>query len=189
MEEKPFANDWYLASEILRLKKLHKIRTIIETGTWKGNTTKFLSDAFDSVITIELDTNFYEEAKWLDEHKNVRRLKGSSQYWLDRLADILKKEKVIIFLDAHGFGMGCPLHKELDALIKNKWDNVILIVHDCYNPEEPSFGFDVYDGVPISYDLLKDKLEELYGREYAWYYNMKAVGERRGVLFTISNKV
>ena len=185
MNEHPFSDDWYLMLEMNELKKFFNVSTIIETGTWKGNTTYILSSLFDEVITIEIDEKFYEEAEWLDEIKNITRLLGDSSYWLDFYGKLHKNDKsVMFFLDAHSFGHGCPLRNELDSLISNKMSKSVLVIHDCFVPSNEELGYDTYDEKPISFEFVKDKLDRLYGRgRYTYYYNRKAVGEKRGVLF------
>ena len=189
MNEHPFSDDWYLMLEMNELKKFFNISTIIETGTWKGNTAYILSSLFDEVITIEIDEKFYEEAEWLDEVTNITRLLGDSSYWLDFYGKLHKNDKpVMFFLDAHSFGHGCPLRSELDSLIANKMSKSILVIHDCLVPSNDELGYDTYDEKPISFEFIKHKLDELYGvGEYTYSYNREAIGEKRGVLFVIPN--
>jgi hypothetical protein len=186
MEELPFAADWELLKEILLFKKRYNIKTIIETGTWIGNTTELLSYIFDKVITIEIDPQFYIDASRLDKLQNVTRLLGDSSEWLEKIY-LYDKEYTLIFLDAHSFGHGCPLNQELEALIKNTSINkkLILVIHDCLNPHQPEFGYDTYEDKPISYELIKDNIIKLYNNNYYYAYNGKASGEKRGVMFVI----
>jgi hypothetical protein len=185
MNEHPFSDDWYLMVEINELRKRFNIKTVIETGTWKGNTAFVLSTLFDKVITIEINEEFYNEAEWLDEASNVTRLLGDSSYWLDIYGKLnYKGGPTRIFLDAHSFGQGCPLHKELDALIKNDMSNCILVVHDCLVPPNLSLRYDVYEEIPISFEYISGCLNKLYGfGRYVHYWNKEAVGEKVGVLF------
>jgi len=188
MNEHPFADDWYLMFEINELRKRYEVKTIIETGTWKGNTALVLSTLFDKVITIEINDDFFNEADWLEDRDNITRLLGDSAYWLNIYGKLnyKKEEPVMIFLDAHSFGNGCPLYKEIDSLIENDMNEVILVVHDCLVPSNEQLGYDVYENVPISLSYIKGKLDDLYGvGQYTYFYNRKALGEERGVLFVV----
>jgi hypothetical protein len=78
--------------------------TLIETGTYLGVTTKRCAPHFDSVYTIELDTDLAERAtKFLSNNKNVNVIQGDV---LKQLPEILNQDvkDVLIFLDAHFSG-------------------------------------------------------------------------------------
>lgn len=64
-------NDWrvdgdpYIEAEIRRLLGSASIKTIIETGTNRGHTTRAFSDMVAEVVTIEIDQNFWDLGKYL----------------------------------------------------------------------------------------------------------------------------
>ena len=91
---------------ILSLFKKYDIA--VETGTFIGGTTKYLSKYFDEVHTIELDRIIHEQACFnLKDYKNISCYCGDSEtvlktYLIDKLN--AKNKKVFFFLDAHWSG-------------------------------------------------------------------------------------
>lgn len=78
-----------------------KNMTFIETGTYFGDTTLFLSKNFSKVISIEPEKTIYAFAlKRLKKHTNVSLYNGSSE---EVFETILSKEKgnICFFLDGH----------------------------------------------------------------------------------------
>lgn len=111
----------------------------IETGTYKGNSTKTLAENFKQVFTIELGANLIEEAKKnCINFKNICFLNGDSSEVLKNLLPKIS-EKYLIFLDAHFSGgdtlknpsKSIELLDELDS-IKNysSIKNNIIIIDD-----------------------------------------------------------
>lgn len=77
--------------------------TWIETGTYYGDTTKYLSKFARKVITIEADVRLFNIAKkGLNKYKNINIFNGESQ---NILKQILNQEEltknICFFLDAH----------------------------------------------------------------------------------------
>lgn len=84
--------------------------TAVETGTYTGDTTKFLANRFKKVHTVELDEGLYEAVSKGNselQKKSVSfHLGDSAKVFKDHLIDTLNKdnEKVFFFLDAHWSG-------------------------------------------------------------------------------------
>ena len=57
--EKAFSGDKYLKEEFKKLIKRFKIKNIIETGTFKGDTTKEFSKMVEKVYTIESNKKYF----------------------------------------------------------------------------------------------------------------------------------
>lgn len=55
----PFEGDFYLRIEFEKLIKKFKIKNIVETGTFMGNTTKESSKMVENVYTIESIKKLY----------------------------------------------------------------------------------------------------------------------------------
>ena len=124
-----FEGDTYILNEVKRLKEQFKIKTFIETGTNEAETTTVMAEIFDSVHTIELNQQFYNNCKEkLKDFKNTTIHNGSSQEVMDKiLKDI--DGPIMFFLDAH-WNLYCPIFDELKKIKEyNKKDSVILI-HD-----------------------------------------------------------
>lgn len=94
----------YLSKRVNKFSR--NISLVIETGTFKGESTKKMAEAFDKVITIELDKNLYNltSDKLKNEgYENIKFLCGDSG---DIIDDLVKKinEPALFFLDAHWSG-------------------------------------------------------------------------------------
>jgi len=98
----------------------------IETGTYKGETTRFLAKRFSKVISIEPSPIFYNFSKnRLRRFKNVILLNGTSEDLLESsLVSVLPAAN--IWLDGHysdgGTFLGkkvSPVEEELTAIQRN----------------------------------------------------------------------
>lgn len=118
----------------LALQNELKLTTFIETGTYKGQTTRWASENFKKVVTIEASPYFHERAlRLFKDIKNIGCIFGDSA---NKLSGVIKrlKKPVLIYLDAHYCaheksvsGVECPLLAELEAIRDTGIDHVILI--------------------------------------------------------------
>ncbi len=139
---KPFGGDKLLKEEFERLIKRFSIKTIIETGTYVGDTTKELSTMVKSVHTIETNKQFYDIAKWNCRNlTNVTFHLGSSPEIIERVLPMVIKP-VLFFLDAHWFNYW-PILDELKVIGKKGGKNSVIVIHDFYVPGK-NFGYDSY---------------------------------------------
>jgi hypothetical protein len=122
---------------VLDLKKASGAKCFLETGTFRGNTTKWAAGHFDHVYTIELsETLFRENAPAFTGLNNVTSLFGDTREHLLRIASTLPK--TIFWLDAHwcgevgavGFEDQCPLLDEI-AVLQACWDRAYILVDDA----------------------------------------------------------
>lgn len=78
---------------------------LIESGTYRGHTTKRCAPVFEKVVTIEIDDNLADQAKkYLQNNANVEVVKGNV---IDCLPAILEKDdmqNVLVYLDGHYSG-------------------------------------------------------------------------------------
>lgn len=178
-----FSGDKFLVETFILLVKKHKIKHIVETGTCKGNTSAALAVIMKDngdVTTIEASNSYFVLGDWLKKFTNVKRVLGDSPEWIEKNAKKLEGP-LLFFLDAH-WEIPTPTPKELDAIWKNGLKPVIVI-HDFKVPDRPDFGFDTYSDWTYDIDHVMPYLEKIYGRgNYAYSYNSKAVGVKRGVL-------
>lgn len=111
----------------LKLAKRLKIKVAVETGTWKGETTTWLAENFERVISIEGWQSRFDKTSNLlgNKYPNLELRFGDSRTELAKvLADI--HEPALFWLDAHFCGGGahqaydigdeCPLREELLAI-------------------------------------------------------------------------
>lgn len=175
-----FNCDTDLQQRFLALVKKHGIRTVIETGTYLGQTTVFLAQAVSKVVTIEASSLYFQQAGHLSEIPNVRRVLGSSSEVLPAVIRETERPR-LYFLDAHWQHFN-PLLAELEAIAASGEEPVILI-HDFLVPGHPELGYDMYaDGRPISLDLVLPLLQRIYKKPDLSFNDGNAAGAQRGVL-------
>lgn len=77
----------------------------IETGTYRGVTTKRCSSLFDKIYTIELDEKLaVEAAAYLADKKHVEVIQGDALEALPKILEDDGVNNVLIFLDGHFSG-------------------------------------------------------------------------------------
>jgi hypothetical protein len=82
----------------------YKLRTLVETGTWKGNSAEWAAEIFEKVITIEIIEEYYQQSKErLAKYDNVTCLHGDSREILPSLVEELTVP-TLWWLDAHWTG-------------------------------------------------------------------------------------
>ena len=145
------------------LKRWGGSSTWIETGTYTGETTLFLSKFARTVISIEPARSFAEAAKEkFKNSKNVLILEGTSEANLDNAIASLQKDEILdvsFWLDGHYSGgdtflaeKECPIVEELAIIEKylNKFKKVSILIDDVrvFSPSGLNIG-----GYPSLSDL------------------------------------
>jgi len=116
------------------LAKTFTIPLFVETGTFRGETTRWAGTRFDEVITIEgSETLFRNAFADLASLPNVTCLCGDSREHLCDVVPSLSGE-VLFWLDAHWCGSTtygkqaeCPLIAELEAIYSGDLEPFVLI--------------------------------------------------------------
>jgi len=133
-----------------------RIEQFVETGTFHGTTTEFLANLLGApVFTVELHPRTFVVAKRrLAQYPWVTVELGDSRTFLRDLAskEELCGRRTLFYLDAH-WGRDLPLGAEL-AIIVEAWPDAVVVIDDFEVPGDPGYGFDAYDGRPISVDSL-----------------------------------
>jgi len=175
--------DTFLWAEIEKLVKEHKIETIVETGTYLGNTAKKFATIAD-VITCEVKREHFDEAmKNLATVPNALVFFGNSVDVLSENAGLFKNKRVLFFLDAHWYDY-CPLLDEL-KLIETMGMKPIVVIHDFKVPGK-DFGYDRYRGQDFEWSLIDYQVRKIYGKDgFTYYYNENSDGPRRGAIFIL----
>ena len=111
----------------------------VETGTYIGTTTKFLSRIGKKVITLEPSEFYYSKAKGdLDYLKNVTFVFGSSEEHFDKLCSDFN-EPVNFWLDGHYSGektfkgeRECPVMTELESIqiLLRRESKLVIFIDD-----------------------------------------------------------
>jgi hypothetical protein len=182
-----FNGDGFIEDSFKQFQKEFNLKAAIETGTCLGSTTLFLSTVFEKVLTIENNKGYaliaINRAKALDL-KNIDFIHGDSG---EILSSVIYANKIgddtMFFLDAH-WSDNCPLIKELEAIAENKIRPVIA-VHDFKVPNNPTLGFDSYNGQDFTLDWIKPHVDLIYGGAWDYHYNTdeESEGAKRGIIY------
>ena len=149
------------------LRDKYDIRTLIETGAYKGINARLHSKNFKQVITCENNIDYLKKATInLSAYNNVTLVRENSPKFLSKLS----LNSYMFYLDAHFYNPKIPkkdrfvVLKELDNMIKFK--NSVIIIHDFDN----GLGHITYDGIDLDMDLIRDKLKQI-NKNFYFYTN------------------
>ena len=114
------------------------IKTLIETGTLRGEMVAASKKVFQNIYSIELDEALFEKAvQRFDNVPQIEIIKGNSgdvlPFLLERIAG-----PCIFWLDGHYSGAGTgrgeedtPISKELEAIISHDCREHVLLIDDA----------------------------------------------------------
>lgn len=177
-----FSRDPFMAERFRELVDAHGIQTIVETGTYLGQTTVALAAMAPAVVTIESNTGYYADASYLESLLNVKRIKGDSPTIIGEILTSLEGP-VMLFLDAH-WKSPTPTPHELRAVAASGIKPAVIVVHDVQVPGHPELGFDTYDDFTYTWESLKPLMDAICGPGgYTHNFNDKAAGAMRGAVF------
>jgi hypothetical protein len=179
-----FDADRFLEAEVRRLIEAYEIKTVIETGTYKGETTLAFTGMVPDVHSIEISPERFAEVPQWANGLGVKVYHGDSAQVLPHLLKNKFEDRVLFYLDAH-WGAHSPLLDELEAIAEAKLPQApIIVIHDFFNPNRPEFGWDKnYDIGPYKLELIAPVIEKIYAADPCYYYNSEAEGQKRGVIF------
>lgn len=193
-----FNSDKFVEKEIIKLKDFFNIKTVIETGTYLGETTKFMCENFEKVYGIEISDKYFNTTTQTCHDKlNLNLIKSSSvDYFNEKLKELGENEKTILFyLDAH-WDNYWPLRDEIKSISENFYNKAIIVIDDFFVPNR-DFQFDTYDGNVCNFDYIEDVINNCYS-EYTFYYldkTLRNLPKRDGTIggvgkiFIIPNKL
>lgn len=131
--------------------------TVVETGTFLGNSTSLMAEQFPNtkIYSSEIfDKHYKISSNRLSKYPNVKVIKKSS---VDFLKELIEKgllgKSPLFFLDAHWWNYW-PLGDEM-KLITNKSKSAVIIIDDFKVPGNPQFKYDVYKDIECSVDYIK----------------------------------
>ena len=158
---------------------------IVETGTFLGDTTRFFSGNLVPVYSIELKVLYHFAARLsMLRHPDLRLIRGDSVEVLSALAVSRPFRRPLAYLDAHWWSH-VPLQGEVAQLLRG-WDEVALVIDDFRVPGDQGYGFDSYDGIPLSLDLLN--LPPSVFAAFPAVPSSEETGARRGTLYVGSGQ-
>lgn len=146
------------------LKKEYKITTVIETGTFQGNTTAFFAKTFEEVHTIDVSPTYQNQAKNnLSPFTNIRFHLGSSEKVLAQILPGMKDRFILFYLDAH-WEKYWPLLDELEVINKTHHQRCIVVIDDIKVPGRSDVPYDAYEKNECSYEYVQKKVEKLFDK-------------------------
>jgi len=168
-----FTSSLEIGSFFEHLKQTYSINTIIETGSYLGQTSLFFAHVFENVHTIEISEGYYnwtQEA--LKNYPNTTCHFGSSEKVLQEILPSLENSPLIFYLDAHWYDYW-PLLSELEAISMTHRDHCIIVVNGIKIPEREDIIHDRYGGVDCSYEYIKRSLDTIF-TDYTIHYVIPA---------------
>lgn len=127
---------------------------IVETGSFRGTTTRFLSDISGlPVHSAEIEERFYRYAA-----VKCRGLPGIRLYHADsrKMLHVLSKRPenpaLLFYLDAH-WQEDVPRYQELE-IIEARWSRAVVMIDDFRVPGDPGYQFTSYHGIPLDENYL-----------------------------------
>ena len=118
---------------------------LIETGTYRATTTKFMAEHFERpIFTCEIaPRQFFQSQKKLTVYPHVSVVEADSRRFLE---DVLKRQvhgtSLFFYLDAH-WQEDLPLREELEIILRQRQPSIIMI-DDFRVPFDAGYGFDDY---------------------------------------------
>lgn len=113
------------------------LRTLIETGTFAGDTIAALRTDFDRIVSIELSPDWHRRAvERFRAYPHVRLLNGDSA---DRLPEVLAalSTPALFWLDAHYSGpataratVDTPIVRELESVARHPVRGHVVLIDD-----------------------------------------------------------
>lgn len=118
---------------------------VVETGTFRGETTAYFAGLGAHVLTIEISRklHYFSRARFLG-NRSVRLVLGNSAA---ELGDAIEKNgdpqrTLFAYLDAHWYEH-LPLAEELEIVL-SRLSNVIVMIDDFEVPGDGGYRFDDY---------------------------------------------
>lgn len=129
--------------------------SVVETGTYKGDTTEYLAKISPNpIFTCEVIGMYRRESKRrLKPYKQVNLLRGSSAALIQKLVAGKQLGGIpLFFLDAHWYGYW-PLKDEMEII--SRLPKAVIMIDDFKVPNRPYFGYDTQNnnGVIIEEDI------------------------------------
>lgn len=142
----PF-NGQEVRQELVRdLFKRASFELVVETGTFRAQTTRFLAALTGATISsAEISRRFYNYARTQTRTwSNISLWNADSREVLVELTTGTSAPSAFLYLDAH-WGADVPRRTELE-IVRDNWPKSIIMIDDFYVPHDESFGFAEYAG-------------------------------------------
>jgi predicted O-methyltransferase YrrM len=127
--------------------------TLVETGTFMGFTTRYLTAKKIDTYTVEVAPGYgWMASRSLGEIENLTLVHGDSGAAVESLGSRGLLRRPFAYLDAH-WEERLPLHDEVTALNAHCPDYLVAI-DDFKVPQMPEYGYDTYNGVAIAIEAI-----------------------------------
>jgi hypothetical protein len=123
------------------------VSTFVETGTFVGDTTKYVASRHPDlkVLTCEINPRWYALARrFCKGQDNIEFFLGESTQFLEQFRTTLESSKPLFWLDAH-WGDSWPLFGETEII--STLSTYAVIIDDFEVPNMPIFHYDSYQGI------------------------------------------
>jgi hypothetical protein len=129
---------------------------IVETGSFRGTTTRFLSDVSGlPVHSAENADRFYRYAAVKCRGlPGVRLYHADSRKMLHILSERPGNPALLFYLDAH-WQEDVPRYQELE-IIQARWSRAVVMIDDFRVPGDPGYQFTSYHGTPLDVNYLPE---------------------------------
>jgi len=147
---------------IWRLFKEFNCTSFVETGTFYGDTTAYVSKVFKTpVFTGEINRTHYLVSKLnLLWDRNIDQTLADSPEFLNRVLDpSILGNNPMFYLDAH-WREHVPLGDEL-ALIGDQSKRGLILIDDFMVPWDSNYLYDEYPSMRIDMDVINSYLKNL----------------------------
>ena len=117
-----------------QLQQKYTITTLVETGTYLGDTLYVLYNDFEQLYSIELSQFYYNNAvERFNAYNRISLIHGDSGQRLKELIPLLKNS-TLFWLDGHYSGgltakgdKECPVYEELKAIFVSPFEHFVII--------------------------------------------------------------
>ncbi|MCP3958744.1 MAG: class I SAM-dependent methyltransferase [bacterium] len=187
----PFNGQAHRRALFLQLLEAFPFQVLVETGTFRGATTRFLADASGRpVFTVDAHPRYYHYARLRFRRRpDITVEAGDSRRFLERLAraPAVPREDVFFYLDAH-WQADLPLREELEIVCRS-WTDSVIMVDDFRVPGDDGYIYDNYgEGRELSLEYLESLVP---GRLDAFFPSLSSeqeTGKRRGCVVLASGE-
>lgn len=146
------------AAIIGSLASIYQATVFVETGTYRAGTT-LCARAYLGLPVFSCERAWWRFALSKLITFNVSGitivLRSSPEFLREVIANSPLMTRPIFYLDAH-WGAYLPLRDEIGLIVALK--HFVVIIDDCRVPWTEEYGYDVYNALPISVDLVSDIL-------------------------------
>jgi predicted O-methyltransferase YrrM len=161
-EQKSFNGQVHRKAIFKELVATFPFEAIIETGTFLGNTTGYMSTVSGlPVHTCEINKYFHHVASARLAHLPlVKTYKADSAEFVRQVARTdLPSKFTFVYLDAH-WQDALPLQTEIEVLLTH-WKRIVIMIDDFKVPGDKIYGYDNYGGDKV---LSLEKFGGLFSR-------------------------